>query len=198
MYKSTVKRIIDVVISLLFLPILILLIVIIGIAIKKEDRGPVFYKAERLGKNGIPFNMYKFRTMKVNAEDIRNEDGSTFCGEGDSRLTKIGKTLRSTSLDELPQLLNVLAGQMSLIGPRPDLVEMLSVYGGKEKRKLIIVPGITGFNQAYYRNSISMRKRFANDVFYVENLSFILDVKILLKTFILLVERKHVYHDSNQ
>ena len=198
MYKNTVKRLIDVVVSLLFLPILILLIVIIGIAIKKEDRGPVFYKAERLGKDGVPFNMYKFRTMKVNAEDIRNEDGSTFCGEGDPRLTEIGKMLRSTSLDELPQLLNVLIGQMSLIGPRPDLVEMLSVYEGDEKRKLIVVPGITGFNQAYYRNSISMRKRFANDVFYVEHLSFILDVKILLKTFILLTERKHVYHDSNE
>ena len=163
-----------------------------------EDRGPVFYKAERLGKDGIPFQMYKFRTMKVNAEDIRNEDGSTFCGEGDPRLTEIGKTLRSTSLDELPQLLNVLAGQMSLIGPRPDLVEMLSVYEGNEKSKLGVVPGITGFNQAYYRNSISMRKRFANDVFYVEHLSFLLDVKILLKTFILLTQRKHVYHDSNQ
>lgn len=197
MYRNIVKRLIDIVISLVTLPFLLLILSVVGILIKSEDRGPVFYKADRLGKNGVPFHMFKFRTMKVNAPDIRNEDGSTFCSDSDPRLTKIGKALRETSVDELPQLLNVLFGQMSLIGPRPDLVEMLSVYEGREVRKLDVVPGITGYNQAYFRNSISMRKRFENDVFYVDNLSFLLDVKIIFKTLYLLIQRKHVYNEGN-
>ncbi|ARJ39630.1 UDP-phosphate galactose phosphotransferase [Sporosarcina ureae] len=197
MYRNIVKRLIDIVISLITLPILLLILSVVGILIKTEDRGPIFYKADRLGKNGVPFHMFKFRTMKVNVPDIRNEDGSTFCSGSDPRLTKIGKALRETSVDELPQLVNVLFGQMSLIGPRPDLVEMLSVYEGREVQKLDVVPGITGYNQAYFRNSISMRKRFENDVFYVDNLSFLLDVKIFFKTLHLLIQRKHVYNEEN-
>ncbi|WP_303964796.1 sugar transferase [Sporosarcina ureae] len=195
MYKHICKRIVDIIVSLVALPFLLLIILIVGLLIKLEDRGPVFYRADRLGKNGTPFHMFKFRTMKVHAADIRNEDGSTFCSASDPRLTKIGKVLRETSIDELPQLLNVLFGQMSLIGPRPDLVEMLSVYEGEEARKLDIVPGITGYNQAYFRNSISMKNRFENDVFYVDNLNFRLDVKIIYRTILLLTQRKHVYNE---
>lgn len=193
MYKKVFKRLIDVVVSLLLLPFFLPILVIAGVLIKLEDRGPVFYKADRLGKHGKSFHMFKFRTMKVNAPDIRNEDGSTFCSKSDPRLTRIGKILRETSIDELPQVLNVLSGEMSLIGPRPDLVEMKDVYQGNEARKLDVAPGITGYNQAYYRNSITMRKRFEHDVFYVDNLSLGLDVKIVYKTLLVLTHRKYVY-----
>ena len=193
MYKKSLKRVIDFAISLFILPFILPVLIIVAVLIKTEDQGPIFYRADRLGKHGKPFHMFKFRTMKVNAPDIRNEDGSTFCSESDPRLTKTGKILRETSIDELTQLLNVLFGQMSLIGPRPDLVEMKDVYQGNENRKLDVAPGITGYNQAYFRNSISMRKRFENDVFYVDNLSLRLDMKIIYKTILLLTQRKHVY-----
>ena len=198
MYKKFIKRFIDIVISLLSLPFLIMIILIVGILMKFEDKGPIFYKANRLGKNGKSFPMYKFRSMKVNAPDIRNEDGTTFNSESDPRLTKMGKTLRKTSIDELPQLLNVLLGQMSMVGPRPDLLDQISLYEGNEIRKLEVVPGITGYNQAYFRNSIPVKERFENDIYYVDNVSFLLDMKIILKTVILLFQRKHVYVDNNR
>ena len=120
MYKHFFKRVLDILISLIALPFVILTIIIFGPIIFLTDRGPIFYCGKRIGRNGKAFKMIKFRSMKVNAPDIRLEDGSTYNGEDDPRVTKIGKFLRKTSIDELPQFLNVLFGQMSIIGPRPD------------------------------------------------------------------------------
>lgn len=182
MYKNCFKRIIDLWLSLVVLPIFFWVFIIVGYFIKKEDNGPIFYKSKRLGKNQKTFEIYKFRSMKVNAPDIRNEDGSTFNSENDSRITKIGSLLRKTSVDEIPQIINVFKGDMSLIGPRPDTPEALNIYVGEEARKLEVKPGITGYNQAYFRNSIPQKEKFKNDVFYVDNLSLIFDFKIILKT----------------
>ena len=126
--------------------------------------------------------MYKFRSMRVNAPDIRQADGSTFNSEDDPRLTKVGKFLRKTSLDEAPQVLNVFKGDMSVIGPRPDLPEHKAIYVGNESRKLEIKPGISGYSQAYFRNSIPWKEKIQNDIYYIDNMSFTLDVKIFIKT----------------
>lgn len=198
MYKVIFKRIFDIIIGILSLPFLLIIIITVGSLIKLEDKGGVFYKARRLGKDGKPFLMYKFRSMKVNAPDIRNEDGTTFNSENDPRLTKIGKILRKTSVDELPQLLNVLIGDMSLVGPRPDLLDQITLYEGNEIRKLDVFPGITGYNQAFFRNSIPVKKRFENDIYYVDNISFLLDLKIIFKTVIILFQRKHVFAHNNK
>ena len=120
----------------------------------------------------------------MNAPDIRNEDGSTFNSEKDPRLTKIGNFIRKTSLDETPQILNVIKGDMSIIGPRPDLPEQLSLYEGNEVRKLEVRPGITGLSQAYYRNTIPWKQRIQHDIQYIDNISFWLDVKILFRTIL--------------
>lgn len=193
MYKKYIKRIIDICISILFMPIYILLFIIIAPIIYFSDKGPVFYNAERLGKNGKIFKMYKFRTMKVNSEDIRNTDGSTYNGEDDPRVTKIGKVLRKTSIDEVPQILNVLKGDMSFVGPRPDLPEHIKQYDGNEVRKLDIRPGITGYNQAYYRNSVEWKERIKNDIYYIDNISFIMDIKVILKTILTVFKHEGVY-----
>src|SRR5690606_26759434 len=117
MYKNIIKRVLDFITALLFMPFLLIIILIVGLIIKIEDRGPIFYSANRLGKNESVYKMYKFRTMKVNAPDIRNDDGSTFNSDQDPRLLKSGKLFRKTSIDELPQLINVLIGNMSIVGP---------------------------------------------------------------------------------
>ena len=119
MYVRFVKRLLDIVFGLIAMPILGILILIFGPQIKREDNGPIFYNAPRVGKDGVEFKMYKFRSMKVNAPDLKMADGSTYNGADDPRMTRIGAFLRRTSIDEVPQFLNVLKGDMSLIGPRP-------------------------------------------------------------------------------
>lgn len=193
MYKRVIKRILDIIISIAILPIFLILYIIIGVLIKKEDRGPILYISDRLGRNGRTYKMYKFRTMKVNSKDLRNEDGSTFNGENDERVTRIGRILRKTSLDEVPQIINVFIGNMSIVGPRPDLPEHYELYDENEKHKLDVLPGITGYNQAYFRNSINWKERLKNDVYYVEHISFILDIKIIFKTIITVLKRENVY-----
>ena len=123
--------------------------------------------------------MFKFRTMIVNAPDIRLSDGSTYNGDDDPRITRVGRFLRKTSIDELPQILNVLLGDMSFIGPRPDPVDWLDKYSEKEKIILSVRPGITGYNQAYYRNSADGAMKLKNDVYYAENISFSLDLSLI-------------------
>jgi len=182
-YKKYIKRILDFISALVLVPIVIPIILFLGLLVISEDGGPMFYCGKRLGKNGKVFKMYKLRTMKVNAPDLRNEDLSTFNSQDDPRLTKVGKILRKTSLDELPQIINVLKGDMSFIGPRPDLPEHIKCYEGDEIRKLEILPGISGYNQAYYRNSVEWKTRLKNDLYYLEHISFLFDLKILLKTF---------------
>lgn len=193
MYKNYIKRILDLFISLIFLPFLIIIIFFVGIIIKLEDKGPIFYNAERLGKNGITYRMFKFRTMKVNAPDLRNEDGSTFSSENDPRLLKSGIIFRKTSIDELPQLINVLLGSMSIVGPRPDLPEHIYQYTFEEKEKLSVSPGITGYNQAYFRNSIDWNERKRKDIYYSRNISLLFDFKIICKTIQTVILRKNIF-----
>lgn len=195
MYSKFIKRILDIIVSLLLLPAIFLIGIVITILIFFTDFHGVFYNSARLGKDGKNFKMYKFRTMKINAEDLRNEDGSTFNSVNDPRLTKIGKTIRKLSLDELPQIINVLKGDMSFVGPRPDLPEHINLYNGEEKKKLTVLPGITGYNQAYFRNSIEWKERLKNDVYYAENISCILDAKIVLRTIKTVLKRDGVFNE---
>ena len=193
MYKNFIKRILDIIFAILLLPILLVLILLVGPLIYLEDKGKIFYNSYRLGKNGKVFKMYKFRTMKENSKDIRNSDGSTYCGKHDGRVTKIGKILRRTSIDEVPQILNVLKGDMSFIGPRPDLPEHIKLYTNDEKQKLKMKPGITGYNQAYFRNSIKWKERIKNDIYYINNVSFKLDLSIFLMTFVSIFKKDNIY-----
>lgn len=193
MYKNIIKRILDFIIAIIALPIFCLMYIIIGILIKLEDNGKIMYISDRLGKKGKIYKIYKFRTMKENSEDIRNPDGSTYNSDSDPRVTKIGRILRKTSLDEVPQIINVIIGNMSIVGPRPDLPEHYELYTEEEKQKLEVLPGITGYNQAYFRNSIEWKKRLENDIYYVKNINFILDIKIILKTITSVLKRKNIY-----
>ncbi|WML55189.1 sugar transferase [Neobacillus sp. PS3-12] len=193
MYKNFIKRIFDLILALTALPFWFIILVIIGPIIYFQDRGSIFYNAPRLGKDGKVFKMCKFRSMKMNAPDLRNEDGSTFNAEDDPRLTRIGKFIRKTSLDETPQLLNIIKGDMSIIGPRPDLPEHHELYEGNEERKLEIRPGITGYNQAYFRNTVPWKERIQNDIYYIDNLSLCLDIKIFFKTAVSVLKREDVF-----
>ncbi|MHA3225973.1 sugar transferase [Globicatella sulfidifaciens] len=193
MYKKYYKRAIDILVSLIFLPLILILILVVGILIKLDDGGSVFYFAERRGINGNPFNMVKFRSMKENAPDIRNEDGSTFNSENDPRITKIGKFLRKTSIDEIPQLINVLIGDMSLIGPRPNMAtKQFAELSIGEQQRVRMRPGITGYSQAFYRNSISMDEKTKLDNYYIDNVSFLLDMKIILQTLKTVILKENI------
>src|SRR5690606_1049586 len=193
MYKNFLKRIFDVLISIIGLPLFLTLYIILGLLIKIEDKGPIFYKAERIGKDCKLFKMYKFRSMKVNAPTFLNKDGSTYNSKDDPRVTKIGKFMRETSLDEIPQILNVLKGDMSVIGPRASLSSVLHTFKDDEIDKMKIRPGITGYTQAYYRNGLSNREKRLKDAWYSNNVSFWLDTKILFKTIITVFKREGLY-----
>ncbi len=198
MYRYYIKRFFDFILSLCILPFLLAIMIPVAIIIKLEDGGPVFYNALRLGKNMKEFPMYKFRSMKVNAPDIRNEDGSTFNSDNDPRVTRVGRILRKTSIDELPQLLNVLKGDMSFVGPRPSPLGNKDLYPKEFFRKFDVRPGITGYNQAVLRNKSTMEQRVKNDVFYVENISAFLDVKIVFMTATSVLSSKNINRNSDQ
>jgi lipopolysaccharide/colanic/teichoic acid biosynthesis glycosyltransferase len=198
MYRKYFKRIVDILLSIIALPFWCVLFIIIAPIICIEDRGAVFYNAPRLGKDGQVFKMYKFRSMKMNVPDLRNEDGSTFNAENDPRLTKIGKFIRKTSIDETPQLLNVLKGDMSIIGPRPDLPEHIYEYENNEVRKLEVRPGVSGYNQAYFRNTIPWKERIKNDIYYVDHLALLFDMKIFFRTIDSVLNRKAVYIEERE
>jgi len=183
LYVRVVKRMLDIIISLLMMPFLLLFIVVFGLVIWLEDHGPVFYNAPRMGKGFKPFKMYKFRSMKVNAPDLVMEDGSTYNGADDPRMTRVGAFMRRASIDEFPQFLNVLKGDMSVIGPRPDLERETELYQGNEADKLLVRPGITGWAAVSGRNAIQWRDRLKLDVEYVHNVSFAFDVKVFFLTF---------------
>lgn len=196
MYKHFFKRVLDILAALIGLPFFVLLFIIFAPIIYFTDRGPVFYNAPRLGKKGRIFRMYKFRSMKVNAPDIRNTDGSTYNGANDPRVTKIGRLMRKLSIDETPQLLNVLKGDMSLVGPRAHLVTNYKGYDQldeKRKKRIQVRPGITGYSQAYFRNSIGTEEKIENDCYYVDHMSFLLDLKVLAKTALSVLKRENIY-----
>ena len=180
--------------SLIGLILISPLMLIIAAAIKVTSQGPVLFRQERLGKNGVVFEILKFRTMVVDAERIG--DGINVNSEGDNRITKIGKFLRSTSLDELPQLWNVLIGEMSLVGPRPPLPYHpyeYSDYSDYQRKRFEMKPGITGLAQVTVRNSVSWDQRIIIDIKYVEKFNIWFDIKILLKTIPKVFFKENIY-----
>lgn len=195
MYQHFVKRVLDIIIGLLALIPVGLIVLVCGIAIKLEDGGPVFYNAPRVGKDGKDFIMYKLRSMKVNAPDLVMDDGSTYNGADDPRMTRVGAFMRKTSIDEFPQFLNVLIGNMSLIGPRPDLRRETELYTGEEGLKLTVKPGITGYAAVMGRNSLPWHDRLALDVYYVKHISFALDAKVFFRTFATVFKQEGIYVD---
>lgn len=195
-YQLFLKRIFDIAVCIVILPLILLITIPIAIAIKIEDGGPIFYKSRRLGKGFKEFDMLKFRSMKVNAPDLRNDDGSTYNSQNDSRVTRIGRFIRETSLDELPQCFNVLVGHMSLIGPRAGDVESKDTYAEDEKDKLLVRPGISGYTQAYYRNNLGVREKRLYDAWYAHNVSLWLDIKIIFKTVATVLKRENVYTNA--
>ena len=182
MYKHFFKRFFDILISFLGLIICIIPMLFVALAIKIESKGPVIFKQERLGKNGKVFKIYKFRSMCVGAEQ---QEGGVYSGKGDKRVTKVGKFIRATSIDELPQLFNLLKGDMSLIGPRPPLTYHpwpLEQYTEEQKKMFAVRPGITGWAQVHGRKDVEWNKRIQLNVWYVEHLTFWLDVKVFFMT----------------
>lgn len=182
-YRDHGKRALDVVFGLCAMPFVAASFVVAAPLIKLDDGGPIFYTAPRRGYKGRVFNMYKYRSMKVNSPVLKAADGSTLSSDDDPRLTHVGRFLRKTSLDEFPQFINVLKGDMSIIGPRPNLTttpyDELDEVG---KKRLEVKPGVTGYNQAYYRNSVTMEEKFLHDCYYVDHVSLAFDVRIFLKT----------------
>ena len=192
-YKLT-KNFFDLLISLLFIIALIPLFLMISLLIKLSSRGPIFFLQKRIGKNNISFKCIKFRTMYPEAKDIlenilmrdkvlEREFKETHKIKNDPRITTIGKLLRKTSLDELPQFINVLRGEMSIIGPRPIVKEEKKKYGKNFKKVFLIKPGITGLWQVSGRNNLTYKRRVMLDLNYVENYNFLMDLRILIRTF---------------
>lgn len=182
MYKRYFKRALDAVISFAALLVLAIPMLIIALLIKLDSSGPVLFKQKRLGRYGKTYEIYKFRSMKVNAE---HTGSGVYSGKGDPRVTKVGKFLRATSLDELPQLINMLKGDMSLIGPRPPLTYHpwpLEEYSDEQKRMFEVRPGMTGWAQVNGRKEVEWNRRIELNVWYVDHLTFWLDVKIFFMT----------------
>ena len=187
-----IKRLFDIVLSAILMIPIGIVILISGAAIKAEDRGPIFYMADRTGRFGRIFKMYKLRSMKVNAPDIRMADGSTYNGDDDPRVTKFGRFARKTSIDELPQVINILKGDMTFIGPRPDTPVGSADYTEEEMIILTVRPGITGYNQAVNRNSVLTKEKLKNDIYYVKHLSLWLDIKIVFMTIATVLGHKNI------
>lgn len=194
MYEHFFKRATDFILALIAAPFVLLVIAVMAPIIYVNDPGPIFYNALRRGRKGKNFTMLKLRSMYVNSPDIRNADGSTFNSNNDPRVTKVGHFMRKMSIDEIPQLLNVLKGDMSFIGPRPVLVSIpYEELQGNAKKRLDVRPGITGYSQAYYRNSIGLEEKFKYDCYYAENVNFFMDLKILFKTIFVVLNSENIY-----
>lgn len=184
-----VKRVFDIIISLFGLIITLPVTIPVIIAIKLEDGGPIFYTQTRVGKDGDHFAIFKFRSMITNADakkkelqDLNEIDGAMFKMSEDPRVTKVGKFIRKHSIDELPQLINVLIGDMALVGPRPPLTEEVAKYTNHDLKRLMVKPGCTGLWQVSGRNSLSFSEMVDLDLNYIEHASFLLDCKICIKT----------------
>lgn len=190
LYKY-IKRISDFIISLLLLIVLSPVILAASVMIRLQNDGPVLFKQERPGKNGKIFRVYKFRTMSVKTEAPDGSPLSDF-----ERMTGVGTLLRKTSIDELPQLINILKGDMSFIGPRPLLKEYLPLYTDEQMRRHEVLPGISGWAQVNGRNTLTWEEKFAYDVFYVDNMSFLLDVKIFIKTIMNVLRQDGINTDE--
>jgi lipopolysaccharide/colanic/teichoic acid biosynthesis glycosyltransferase len=183
------KRVLDVVLSFSVILILSPVFVAIIIAIRVSSKGAAVFKQERAGKDGKPFTFYKFRTMKAGVDPF----GSSPKSGDDPRLTKIGKFLREYSLDELPQLLNVLKGDMSIVGPRPLYISQMAEWNERQKKRLLVKPGLTGLAQISGRGELTREEKLELDVKYVETASVCVDIKIILKTIAQVFSRKSIY-----
>lgn len=188
-----IKRTFDVILSVVGLVVLSPLMAVIAYKIKSEDNGPVFYKQVRVGKDGRHFEMYKFRSMVTNADQLleklrdQNEiDGAMFKMKHDPRITKIGHFIRKHSLDELPQLVNVFEGDMSLVGPRPSLPSEVRQYTSYDKQRLYVIPGCTGLWQATERNNVDFDRMVYLDLKYIKNASVMYDLWIIGKTIVIM------------
>ena len=185
-----VKRGLDLLISFVGIIACLPIFMIIAIAIKLDSKGPIFFKHKRIGKHGKNIEIYKFRTMIKNAEEAmkyftpeqKKEFEENFKLENDPRVTRVGKILRKTSLDELPQIINILKGEMSIIGPRPIVKNELEKYGNKKEEFLSVAPGLTGYWAANGRSDVSYEERMALELYYVKHRSLFLDLKIFFKT----------------
>lgn len=190
---TKIKRLFDILISVILLIIFLPLFLIVGLLIKLESRGPIIFKQERLGKNGKTFKIWKFRTMVIDAEKY-----GVYEAKHDSRVTRIGKILRKLSIDELPQLVNIIKGDMSIIGPRPALTYhpwTLEEYTNYQKKRMNVRPGVTGYAQIHGRKNVEWNERIKLDVFYVENISFLLDFKIFIKTITKVLTMKDNFNE---
>lgn len=192
------KRFLDIVLSVIGLVLLSPILLIVAILIKLESKGPVFYSHKRLGKNREGINLYKFRSMYENSSEIfkdftdeqKKEYYENFKLEDDPRVSKIGDFIRKTSIDELPQLVNVIKGDMSLVGPRPIVKDEVLKYGEYADKFFSVIPGITGYWQANGRSDTTYEERVQMDMYYVENRGLILDFKIIVKTFISVLKKE--------
>ena len=194
----SVKRVFDLVISTIGLIILSPIFLILAIIVKLDSKGPVFFAHTRYGKNGKKFKMYKFRTMYENAQDMINdftpeqmkEWKENFKLQDDPRITKVGKFLRKTSLDELPQIVNIMKGDLSIIGPRPVIEEELEKYGENKEKFLSVTPGLTGYWQANGRSSTTYEQRMEMELYYIDHISPKLDFKIFFKTIEAVIKKE--------
>jgi undecaprenyl phosphate N,N'-diacetylbacillosamine 1-phosphate transferase len=191
--KKIAKRTFDILVSLVSLIILSPVFAVIALIIKIGDKGPVLFKHERAGQNAAPFVFYKFRTMKANVDPY---DQSPSSGD-DPRLIKCGKFLREYSLDELPQLFNVLKGDMSIVGPRPLYMSQIQEFSEYHKKRFLLKPGITGFSQIYLRSELTSRESLDLEVQYVEKQSFLLDMKIIFLTIGAVFGKRGVYQKGS-
>ncbi len=189
MYKQ-IKRVLDFCAALIILTVLSPVLIIVSLLIALCDDGPILFRQERPGKDKKIFTVYKFRTMKTQTDENGVELSDM------DRMTKIGRILRASSIDELPQLFNVLKGDMSFIGPRPLLTEYLERYDTYQMRRHEVLPGITGWAQVNGRNTITWDERFDLDVFYVDNISLMLDAKIVFKTIVNIIKREGINSDN--
>ena len=192
-FYAPLKRALDVVAVAVGGVILSPLFPVIAALVKLDSPGPALFKQQRLGKNGVLFNIYKFRTMVNHAPELRNPDGSKFVSENDPRLTRVGRVLRDFSLDELPQLVNILKGEMSVVGPRPDTPGAPDMDEAVFLKKRMVRPGLTSLASVRGRNGISWRQRVELEAEYVDRASFGLDLYILLKTIPLVLRREGIY-----
>ncbi|MBE2975900.1 sugar transferase [Priestia megaterium] len=198
---SKAKRSIDIIGAVLGLLILLPIFLVVGIFIKIEDpKGPIFFKQVRVGKDGSEFYMYKFRSMVTDAEQklaelltLNQVSGPMFKMKNDPRVTKIGRFIRKTSIDELPQLWNVLRGEMSLVGPRPPLLREVNEYTDYQMQRLLVTPGCTGIWQASARSSVGFEEMVEMDLYYIRNRNLFLDFKIILKTVTVFLGSKNAF-----
>jgi lipopolysaccharide/colanic/teichoic acid biosynthesis glycosyltransferase len=194
------KRLLDVVCSILGIIVTLPITVLVALAIFIDDWGPIFYTQQRIGKDGKVFHIFKFRSMDVNADEEKKEleqlneiEGAMFKMSEDPRVTKVGKFIRKHSIDELPQLLNVLIGDMSLVGPRPPLPEEVAQYSEKDKERLLVKPGCTGLWQVSGRNSLDFNQMVDLDLRYINHANLLLDTKICFKTVWIMIAPNDAY-----